>query len=113
MAEVFLTRLYDGLYPLGLVGRIRIFLTLQADADVLWIGTVLVLDVQFVANTLEITTVYLYTRLVGKHFHEDTSLGRIEAGANLCVVALAILISCLLYTSDAAAERSESGRNQT
>ena len=42
--------------------------------------------------TLEITAVNLYTRLVGIHLHKDTSLRRVEASANLCVVALTILI---------------------
>ena len=56
------------------------------------IRTVLVLDIQLVSNTLEVAAVDLYTRLIGKHLHEDAGLGAIEACADLCVVALAVLI---------------------
>ena len=91
MAEVLLARIQSGLYPLRLVGRIGILLALQTDTHVLRIGTMFVLDVQFVADTLEVTAVHLYTGLVGKHLHEDTGLGAIEAGTYLCVVTLAVL----------------------
>ena len=50
------------------------------------------LDVQLVAHTLEVTAVDLYTRLVGEHLHEDTGLRAVKAGADLSVVALAVLI---------------------
>ena len=67
--------------------------------------------------SLEITGIYLNTRLVGKHLHEDTSDGRVETCTYLSVITFAILISvqtpvvivagcifylvedCLLYTS--------------
>lgn len=91
VAEVLLSRIQYGLYPLWLVGRVGILLALKTYADVLRIRSVLVLDVQFVANTLEVSAVYLYTRLVGEHLHEDTGFRRIEAGADLCVVALTVL----------------------
>ena len=88
MAEILLAWIQHGLYPVGLVGRIRILLALQADAHVLRIGTMLVLDVQFVADTLEVTAVDLHTRLVGIHLHEDTGLGAVEAGADLILLGL-------------------------
>ena len=92
MAEVLLTRLYNGLYPLWLVGRIRILLAFETYADMLRIRTMLVLDVQLVANTLEVTAVNLYARLVGEHLHEDTCLGAVEACADLSIIALTVLI---------------------
>ena len=48
-------------------------------------------DVLIGTYTLEVTAVNLYTWLVGKHLHQDTCLGAVEAGANLCVVALTVL----------------------
>ena len=92
MAEIFLSRIQHGLYPIGMVGRVGILLTLETYADVLGIGDAAFTgDVLVGTYALEISTIYLYTRLVGEHFHEDTGLRRIEAGAYLCIVALVVL----------------------
>ena len=81
MAEVLLARIQRGLYPLGLVGRVRILLALQTYAHVLRINEVLlVMDIHLVAYTLEVTAINLHARLVGEHLHEDTCLRRVEAG---------------------------------
>ena len=44
------------------------------------------------AYTLEIAAVNLYTRLVGKHLHEDTCLGTVKAGTNLSIITLTVFI---------------------
>ena len=88
MAVILFAWIQCGLYPIELVGRIRKLLALQADAHVLRIGSMLVLDIQFVADTLEVTAVHLNTRLVGEHLHENTGLGAVKAGTYLLVVAL-------------------------
>ena len=78
VTEILLTWTENRLHPVLLVGAVGELLALQADTHVLRIGTVLVLYVQLIANTLEVATIYLYARLVGKHLHEDTGLGAIE-----------------------------------
>ena len=92
MTVVFLARVQRGLYPIRMVGRIRIFLTLQTNADVLGVGdTMLAGNILVRTYALEVTTIYLYTWLVGKHLHQDTCLGRVETCTYLSIVALAIL----------------------
>ncbi len=76
-----------------MIGRVGILLALETDAHVLGVfEAVLADDVGISTDTLEVTTVNLYTRLVGEHLHEDTGLRRVEAGTYLCVVTLTILI---------------------
>ena len=48
-------------------------------------------NIGIAANTLEVSAVHLYTRLVGEHLHEDTCLWRIERCADLRVVTLTVL----------------------
>ena len=94
MAVIFLIGIQCGLYPLWVIRRVGILLALKANAYVLGVGdAVLAEDSGISTNTLEIAAVNLNTWLVGKHLHEDTSLGRIEAGTYLCVIALTILVS--------------------
>jgi hypothetical protein len=75
MTVVFLAWIQGGLYPIRMVGRIRILLALQANAYVLRVGeTVLACDLGIWTYTLEVSTIYLNTRFVGEHLHEDTCL---------------------------------------
>ena len=57
MAVIPLTRIQNWLYPFRFIGRVWIFLALEANTDMLRVGAMLVLNIQFVSNTLEITTV--------------------------------------------------------
>ena len=92
MAEVLLTRVQNRLYPILVIGAVGIFLTLQTYTYVLGIlDTMLADNVGISTNALEISGINLYTRFIGVHLHEDTCLGRIEAGTYLCVVTLTIL----------------------
>jgi hypothetical protein len=93
MAEVLLARIQNGAGPFGMVGTVGIFLALQTYTDVLGIfHTVLTNDVGIFANTLEVTAIDLYARLVGEHLHEDACLGTVQRGTDLSIIALAILI---------------------
>ena len=93
MAVIFLIRIQGWLNPFGMIGRGGILLALETDAHVLGVfETVLADDRGIGTDTLEVTAVDLYTRLVGEHLHEDTRLGAVKAGSNLCVVALTGLI---------------------
>ena len=79
MAVIVLTRFHDGAGPLGLIGAVGELLALQADTDVLRVLlAALADDVGILANTLEVTAIHLYTRLVGEHLHKDTSLGTVK-----------------------------------
>ena len=99
MAEVLLARIQHGAGPLGMVGAVGILLALQTDANVLGILlTKLADDVLFTIDTLEITTIYLYTRLVGIHLHEDTRLGAIERSTNLCVITIGVQAPVVVVT---------------
>ena len=92
MAVVFLTRIQRGLYPIRMVGGVRILLALQTNTHVLGVDeAVLTCNLCVSTYTLEVAAINLNTRLVGEHFHKDTCLGRVEAGANLCVVTLTVL----------------------
>ena len=94
MAIVFLTWVQYGLYPVWMVGRIRILLAFQTNAHVLGVGeTVLARDLGIRTYTLEVAAIYLNTWLVGKHLHKDTSLWRVKTCTNLCVVTLTVLKS--------------------
>ena len=59
---------------------LRVFLAALAD------------DVGILANTLEVTAIYLYARLVGEHLQEDARLGRVQRGADSLVVTFAVLV---------------------
>ena len=93
MAEVLLAWIENGLNPIWMIWRIGIFLALQAYAYVLRIGdATLAGDILISTYALEVSAINLYTRLVGKHLHQDTGLGAVEAGAYGLVVALTVLI---------------------
>ena len=83
MAVIPLTRIQNWLYPFRFIGRVWIFLALEANTDMLRVGAMLVLNIQFVSNTLEITTVNLNSRLISVHLHQDSSFGTIQTGADL------------------------------
>ena len=89
MAEVLVARLQVGRRPFGMVGRVGVFLALEAYAHVLGIlHTVLAQDVGIAAHALEVGGVDLYAGLVGEDLQEDARLGAIERGCHLCVVTL-------------------------
>lgn len=100
VAVIFLSRVQYRLYPIRMVGTVGVFLALQTYADVLRIfQTVLADDVGITTYTLEITGIYLYTRLVSIHLHEDACLGRIQACTYLSVITFGVqteimVISC-------------------
>ena len=75
MAEILLTGVQDGLYPFWMVGRIGILLALEADTHVLGVGDAMLAgNILIGTDALEVTAIYLYARLVGKHLHEDACL---------------------------------------
>ena len=89
MAVVFLARLEIWRRPGGFVGRVGILLTLKTNRNMLRI-----FDAMFAtyASTLEVACVYLNTRLIGVHRQTNLCNRRPQNSANLCIVALAILI---------------------
>jgi hypothetical protein len=92
MTVIFLIRIQGGLHPLRMIGRVGILLALETDTHVLGVGDTMLADnCGISANTLEVSAVDLDTGLVGVHFHKDARLGRVKAGAYLCVVTFAIL----------------------
>ena len=93
MAVVLLVGIQGRLNPVGMIGRVGIFLALETHTYVLGIfETMLADDVGIGTDTLEVSAINLYTGLVGKHLHEDARLRRVEAGANLSVIALTVFI---------------------
>src|SRR5690554_5121634 len=74
-AGVFLTRLEVRRRPVGLVGRVRVFLGLQADRGALRVdGTVLAGQ----GTIQEIPRVYLYPGLVGVYLEPDAGSRRVN-----------------------------------
>jgi hypothetical protein len=75
VAIIFLARIQCGLYPIRMVGRIRILLALQTNTHVLRVGeTELAWNLGVGTYTLEVAAIYLNTWFVGEHLHEDTCL---------------------------------------